>query len=108
MSTGTAFIVASARRTAVSVEPSHHAMSVSVPGPKARSHASTSPAVPSASERGSSGAPSHADIAAQRGRDAVQGPALVARTTAPAADSTVSTRGPIAIVPPHALPSPYV
>ena len=81
-------------------------MSASVPGPKARSHASTSAAVPSASERGSSGAPSHADIAAQRGRDVVQAPALVARTMAPAADSTVSTCGPIGIWPPHVLPSP--
>ena len=36
-------------------------MSASVPGPKARSHAATSAAVPSASVRGSIGAPSHAD-----------------------------------------------
>ena len=45
---------------------------------------------------------------AQRGRDVVHDPAFDARTTRPAADRVVSTRGPIDIFPPHDLPSPNV
>ena len=81
-------------------------MSAAVPGPKARSQRSTSPAVPSAAGKDSISSPSHAAVAAQRGRDAVHAPSLDARTMRPAADSVVSTRGPTETCPPHDLPSP--
>ena len=45
-STSIASTSTSARRTAVSVEPSHHWRSATVPGPKARSHDRTSAATP--------------------------------------------------------------
>ena len=77
-----------------------------MPGPKARSQRSTSPADALGRGGGSSSSPSHAPIDAQRGRDAVHAPSLDARTMRPAADSVVSTRGPTETCPPHDLPSP--
>ena len=77
-----------------------------MPGPNARSHRSTSPATPSASAGGASPSPSHAVIEVQRGREVDQRPSFEARTIRPAADSVVSTRGPIGACPPHDLPSP--
>ncbi len=50
-STSTACRSASALRTAVRVDPSHHLMSVTLPGPKTRSHRSTNPATPCAAPR---------------------------------------------------------
>ena len=43
---------------------------------------------------------------AQRGREVVHRPSFDARTTRPAADSVVSTRGPTAARPPQDFPSP--
>ena len=82
-------------------------MSAAVPGPKARSQRSTSPATPSGAGGGSSCSPSQASIDAQRGRELVQEPLFEARTIRPAADSTVSTRGPTGTMPPQDLPFPY-
>ena len=78
-----------------------------MPGPKARNQPSTRPLTPSCIVGGASGSPSHASIDAQRGRDAVHAPSFEARTTRPAADSTVRTLGPTETVPPHDLPTPY-
>ena len=81
-------------------------MSATVPGPNVRSHRSTSPATPSASVSGAISSPSQDAVDAQRGRDVVQPPSFDARTMRPAADRTVSTRGPTGTSPPHDLPSP--
>jgi len=83
-------------------------MSRSVPGPNAPSHRSTTPARPSGSAGGERPSPSHASMAAQRGREVVQGPSFEARTTRPAAESVLSTRGATGTWPPQRLPSPYV
>ena len=77
-----------------------------MPGPNARSQRSTSAATPSAADGASISSPSHAAVVAQRGRDVVHAPSFDARTIRPAADSVVSTRGPIGTCPPHDFPSP--
>jgi hypothetical protein len=81
-------------------------MSAAVPGPNALSQRSTRPAIASLAGGGRSSSPSQVLIEAQRGREVAQPPAFEARTTSPAADNVVSTRGPIDISPPHDFPLP--
>lgn len=85
-----------ARRTAVFVEPSHHTMSASVPGPNARSHASTRNRTLSACAGRSNSLPSQSSIRVQQGRDVRHGPSLVARTIRPSAGCARFTPRPAA------------